>query len=122
MGNDLAEIVGLYKLDGHKAVRCYDSREWGRSYGSLDRIVQQSLVGDVGDEHIRVSTVFLGVDHSFGPCSKPLLFETMVFGGPLNGEMDRYPTWEEAEAGHKAMLNRVEDSLYCEEQQKSVQS
>jgi hypothetical protein len=35
------------------------------------------------------------------------LFETMVFGGPLNGEMDRYATWDEAEAGHKAMLDAV---------------
>lgn len=30
---------------------------------------------------IRVSTVFLGLDHSFGG-SRPLLFETMIFGAP----------------------------------------
>jgi hypothetical protein len=31
----------------------------------------------------------------------------MVFGGDLNRECERYATWDEAEAGHKAMLDRV---------------
>ena len=53
--------------------------------------------------------VFLGLDHSFGS-GPPLLFETMVFGGPLDEEMDRYTTWDEAEAGHKAMVKRVQES------------
>jgi hypothetical protein len=37
----------------------------------------------------------------------PALFETLVFGGPLSQEMDRYSTWAEAEAGHRAMVERV---------------
>jgi hypothetical protein len=54
---------------------------------------------------VRVSTVFLGIDHAWeGP---PLLFETMVFGGPLDEEMERYSTWEEAERGHAVMARRV---------------
>jgi hypothetical protein len=53
-----------------------------------------------------VSTVFLGLDHSFGG-KKHLWFETMVFGGPLDGEMDRYETWEEAEAGHDRILRKL---------------
>jgi hypothetical protein len=63
-------------------------------------------VGDdtVGD--VRVSTVFLGLDHSFGG-GPPLLYETMVFGGPLDGEQERYSTRAEAEAGHATMLARV---------------
>lgn len=51
---------------------------------------------------VRVSTVFVGIDLSFyGP---PLLFESMVFGGPLDLEQHRYCTWEEAERGHKHLL------------------
>ena len=50
-----------------------------------------------------VSTVFLGLDHSwgFGP---PLLFETMAFW-EKNGayEQERCSTWPEAEAQHARM-------------------
>lgn len=55
---------------------------------------------------VRVSTVFLGLDHSFcgGP---PLLFETLVFEGPHDGDMERYVTWDEAIKGHEAMVKRV---------------
>jgi hypothetical protein len=54
----------------------------------------------------RISTVFLALDHSFG-VGEPLLFQTDVFGGPLDGEMVRCSTWEQAEAMHEEMCNRV---------------
>jgi hypothetical protein len=54
----------------------------------------------------KVSTVFLGLDHNWGE-GPPLLFETMVFGGPLDDETERYSTYEQAEAGHAAMCERV---------------
>lgn len=53
-----------------------------------------------------VSTVWLGLDHSFGR-GPPLIFESMVFGSPdpeKNGDCDRYGTLEEAKAGHAAMV------------------
>ncbi len=54
-----------------------------------------------------ISTVWLGLNHGFGDGGPPLIFETMVF--PKKGEygeldMDRYSTLEEAEAGHKKMV------------------
>jgi len=55
---------------------------------------------------VRVSTVFLGLDHSFGGM-RPLIFETLVFGGALDQEMDRYSTRAEAIAGHERMVARV---------------
>jgi hypothetical protein len=55
---------------------------------------------------VRVSTVFLGINHGFAD-ETSLWFETMVFGGDLDGEQDRYETWEEAEVGHAAMVARV---------------
>ena len=56
-----------------------------------------------------VSTVFLGIDHQHddGP---PHLFETLVFGGPMDDAMERYSTWADAEAGHVAMVERVRDA------------
>lgn len=50
-----------------------------------------------------VSTVFLGVDHSWDDADMPLLFETMVFpgGSYLESYCERYETSEEARRGHK---------------------
>ena len=43
--------------------------------------------------------------------SQPLLFESMVFSrGSLDEEMmERYSTWEEAEAGHARLVQLVLD-------------
>ena len=50
-------------------------------------------------EDIRVSTVFLGLDHGFG-AEEPVLFETMIFGGEYDEYCERYCTWDEAVEGH----------------------
>lgn len=57
---------------------------------------------------IRISTVFLELDHRFGDDGPPLVFETMAFppGGWTELDVDRYATWVEAEAGHKAMMEK----------------
>lgn len=88
-----------YILDGHDAVPA-DLTTWARWYEKADRRVAHT---DTGNE--RISTVFLGLNHSFGG-GPPLLFETLVFSGPLDGEMDRYSTWIEAESGHAKMVAR----------------
>lgn len=89
-----------YILDGHKPIET-DLKTWARWIESNKRHVADEIVGDV-----RISTVFLGWDCSFG-VGLPLFFETMVFGGELNGETDQYTTWEEAEVGHRVMVERV---------------
>ena len=88
---------GMYILR-HNVVEEPDVRAWGRWMETAAR-----HIGDTTINGFRVSTVFLGLDHQFrgGP---PLIFETMVFPG---GTCDRYSTWEEAEAGHRAMIERV---------------
>ena len=53
-----------------------------------------------------VSTVFLGLDHGFGS-ERPVLFETLVFDGPLDGDGERYCTRAEALAGHAEWVARV---------------
>lgn len=92
-----------YILDGKTPVPCDNLLKWARWLETADRKVDRETVGDSG-----ISTIFLGLDHSFGT-GPPLLFETMVFGGKLSDEMDRYSTWDEAEAGHKAMVERVKN-------------
>ena len=91
-----------YILDGHKVVPCDDLITWGKWLENIDaRRVASNEKGDV-----KVSTVFLGLNHRFGD-GPPLLFETMIFGGPYDQNEDRYSTWEEAEAGHKRMCEKA---------------
>lgn len=66
----------------------------------------------IGD--IDISTVFLGLDHGrFGGI--PILFETMVFGGPDDQHQVRYCTWEEAEKGHQRAVNMVKGGNILQE-------
>ena len=92
-----------YKLDGHIAVPVDNPLEWAKWFETADRVVAKDQVGNM-----RVSTVFLGIDHSFraGP---PILFETMIFGGPFDNDeyQERYSTWDQAVAGHKTALEIV---------------
>ena len=78
-----------------------DHIEWAAWFEGADRQIGSTTIGES-----YVSTVFLGLDHSFG-CGPPMIFETMVFDGPLDGDMDRYSTLEDAKAGHNAMCTRV---------------
>lgn len=61
-----------------------------------------------GKRKVSVSTVWLGLDHNFSSKGPPVIFETMVFGGVMDQEQERYCTEAEAVAGHKAMLVKVE--------------
>jgi hypothetical protein len=54
-----------------------------------------------------VSTVWLGMDHSFGQ-GPPLIFESLVF--PQCDHMERYATEEEARAGHIALVAELSKS------------
>jgi hypothetical protein len=84
----------------------------------------------------KVSTVFMGVDQRFvltvgsrdlrhreparvrgraadeafdnGP---PLVFETMIFGGPFDEWAWRYSSWDDAETGHKAAVRKAREAL-----------
>lgn len=50
-------------------------------------------------EPLHISTVFLGLDHNFWGGGKPIVFETMIFGGQHLQYQTRYCEWDEAEEG-----------------------
>jgi len=54
-----------------------------------------------------ISTIFLGINRSFTQAGPPVLWETMVFGGKLDGEQIRYTSKDQALAGHRQMVDRV---------------
>lgn len=82
-----------------------DVLKWGAwlEEAGDNRVVGRTTVAPGVD----VSTVFLGLDHNFAPEGPPLLFETMVFGGSADQSCWRYATWEEAEAGHAAVVKQL---------------
>jgi hypothetical protein len=83
--------------------RCPDLLTWGQWMATADRSVADTTFGEV-----RVSTVFLGLDHHFGLLpGPPVLWESMVFGGPLDGEQRRYTSSADADAGHTALCMAV---------------
>ena len=87
-----------YILDGKNAVLCNDLIKWGTWFETAERHVGHEIRGD-----IRVRTVFLGLDHQFGD-GEPLLYETMIFGGPHDDYQERCSTWEQAEQMHKTAV------------------
>jgi hypothetical protein len=80
-----------------------DLIKWAQWFEKSERSVAQEQIGESG-----ISTVFLGLDHSFSECGSPILWETMVFGGKLDQEQDRCGgSREQAEAMHARMVERV---------------
>ena len=66
------------------------------------------IIGLYETDDVSVSTVFCGIDQTFGIGDlDPEWFETLVRGGPLSWEIERYETIEQAREGHEAMVERV---------------
>ena len=105
-------MTDKYILKGHKPVLCNNLRDWGRWFETADRRVAESHNGKV-----RVSTVFLGLDHQWGK-GPPMLFETMIFGGEHDQYQERCSTWDEAEAMHKKIQAQLDRAMgiYNEDQ------
>ena len=88
-------------LVGRVPVAEPDILAWSSWFEKADGRVARDVIGDV-----EVSTVFLGIDHSWDD-EGHLLFETMIFGGKYDEDQDRCATWEEAEAMHARACDRV---------------
>jgi hypothetical protein len=87
-----------YILEGRKPVPCPDVYKWAMWFETANRIVAYTMIDGVD---ICVSTVFMGIDISVGTIQPPLLFETMIFGGPHDMLAMKSATWEEAEKIHE---------------------
>jgi hypothetical protein len=88
-----------YRLEGRVAVPT-DGDGFVAAFKANRRVAYDSVDGVV------VSTVFLALDHGYGD-EPPQIFETLVSGGAFDQSMDRYSTYDEAEAGHEAWLTKV---------------
>lgn len=100
-----------YMLVNGKIVGTDDVIEWGRWFENIEnRIVEQTEI-----DGVRVSTIFLGIDHSFNfGKRKALLCETMVFGGDHDDYQERYATLGEAKQRHAAIVDAIRKGLPVE--------
>jgi hypothetical protein len=89
--------------DDGRPIPCHD-RDVVEAFIISDR--RRVALDTFADGAVEVSTVFLVHDHAFGG-GPPVLWETLVFGGPLDGACDRYTSREAAVAGHAVMCARV---------------
>jgi hypothetical protein len=97
-----------YILNDDHTVTPTDLMTWAAEFEKRDnRRVDRTELPD----GTVISTVFLGLDHSYGE-GPPLLFETMIFPSWTNYEeeyCERYSTWDEAVAGHeRAVAQAIE--------------
>ncbi len=102
---------GLYVLDKQgDPVREPDVLKWGKWFESANekRIVSQVKL----ENGVRVSTVFLGIDHNFCMDGPPLLWETMIFGGPHDQWEERYSSLEDALLGHLQAVELAQHGLH----------
>ena len=101
MAGSSKHFLGHYVLMGKLAVPEPDLMKWAMWLETADRHVAKTQVGGIW-----VSTVFLGLDHSFGR-GLPILFETMLFKGGDGDETWRCETWEQAEKQHADAVAQV---------------
>lgn len=101
----------FYLLDENKQPYEVSIEESIKLYENPDmKIVQQDKLSN----DVFVSTVFLGLDHRWDKSSndKPVLWETMIFGGEYNDYQERYTSHQDAVEGHQralALLNNIKN-------------
>ncbi len=95
--------MNLYILDRNSnPIECEDIIVWSKWREKADVHISLNIIGDV-----KISTVFLGINHRFFGDGPPILYETMIFGGAHDGYQERYTTREEALIGHEEAIKLV---------------
>jgi len=95
----------ILEKDNRTAKKAESIEEWADWFEHADnRLLTQTQV-----RQARISTVFLGIDHSFDTAENapPILFETMIFGGAYDQFQWRYTSAEEALIDHEKIVKMV---------------
>jgi hypothetical protein len=100
--------MNLCLLDeNNEPVPIEDVITWVTGCSRMDCVVGRDQI-----DGIIVSTVFLCLDRNYSGVGGPVLWETMVFGGCMNGDMRRYRSHADAVSGHREVLSIVLDRFY----------
>jgi hypothetical protein len=79
--------------------------QWAELFAD-ERHIGHDRIGNVTVSTVWMGTVWMGISNFEDP---PLIFETMVFGGPLDQQTWRWATEAEARAGHAHVLADVRE-------------
>lgn len=97
-----------YVLDAENHVVEVDIITWGQWFVHPDnRVVGYTQI----TSECMVSTVFLGIDHRHYGAGPPVVFETMIFGGPLDQHQWRYTSYDDAHTGHQMAVSKAREAL-----------
>lgn len=99
-----------YILDANgNPVLCDDLFTWAEWFETSgeSRVVQKTIVAD----GVQVSTIFLGIDHNWSRRGPPMIYETRVFGGPIEGDCLRAAKRTTALKNHAAMIAKTREAL-----------
>lgn len=96
--------LGFYDRQGQKITR----DQYASAKYATDEYKRVALWGDWGDELV-ISTVWLGIDHSFMRDGPPIIFETMIFGYGEGNYCTRYATEAQALEGHQRAVDDIEN-------------
>lgn len=93
-----------YRLDENKnPVRCKDEAEFREAIKFENRNLAKDKIGKSEVSNL----IFLWADHNYFPGGKPILFETMVFGGERDQDQRRYTTYKAAMKGHQEWVEEL---------------
>lgn len=96
-----------YILDGDTPVECDNLLKWGQWMEN-----HNNRRVDLWEKNgVKVSTVFLGLDHNWNDDGPPVLWETMVFGGDFDQHQQRYTSAKDARDGHQEVVRMVEGGV-----------
>lgn len=117
------ELHFILDEDG-EPILARDLTRWAMFLNDIDK--RRVAITEFVDPTIRVSTVFLGIDHQYG-VGPPLLFETWAEGFTDNEIQIRVSTWEEAIQTHRSTVAEVQShfpaaSITCSCEQPKPQS
>lgn len=95
-----------YILDKqHRVVEVDDPLVWGRWHDDINNRRVALDHGHDKDGDWELSSVCLGLDHSFDEHGPPIIFETMLFrkdkSASDDGDCWRFATWQETMSFHK---------------------
>lgn len=103
--SEKTETNDKYILNGKEVVAEPNLFKWGSWLQKANtRVALDEIEGN------RVSTVFLGLDYSWGD-GDIQVFETMIFGKNGGEVFERYATWDAAEEGHKKAVEKIKEEI-----------
>jgi hypothetical protein len=102
---EVTDMGRYYILRDDEVIEEHDHTVWSEWFENRYREVAD--IDRTDTTHSTVRTRFLAVNLTLAHDQPPLLFETSVEGGWLDGQGEKFSTVEQARAGHQSWVEKV---------------